>query len=89
MHILERCQHIGKKCQSIAGNGGFADAILAIVLCANGSPAGSTIGMFLLLLPQLIMLPNMFSILYQCVSVCTVPIPRPDHLINARCLTGG
>ena len=27
LYILERCQHFGKQCQSIAGNGGFADAL--------------------------------------------------------------
>jgi hypothetical protein len=25
LYILERCQHLGKQCQSIAGNGGLAD----------------------------------------------------------------
>lgn len=27
LYILERCQHLGKQCQSIAGNGGFADGM--------------------------------------------------------------
>lgn len=30
--MLERCQHFGKQCQSIAGNGGFADGPITLLV---------------------------------------------------------